>query len=69
MAPSRLHMLFPPTERHINPKAFERLNISKSDQSMLSGTAYYLPLTKGNADAISKFPNVAEVTPVIARTG
>src|SRR5665647_3442580 len=27
----------------INPKAFERLNISRSDQSMISGTAYILP--------------------------
>jgi signal peptidase I len=53
----------------INPKAFERLSISKSDQSMLSGTAYYLPLTKGNADAISKFSNVAEVSPVVERVG
>ena len=54
---------------NINPKAFERLSISKSDQSMLSGTAYYLPLTKGSADAISKFPNVSEVTTVVARPG
>lgn len=48
----------------INPKAFERLGISKSDQNMMSGAVYLLPLTKGNADAISKFTNVAEITPV-----
>jgi signal peptidase I len=53
----------------INPKAFERLSISKSDQSMVSGSAYYLPLTKGNAETISKFPNVTEVSQVVARAG
>ena len=53
----------------INPKAFERLGISKSDQNMLSGSAYYLPLTKGNAETISKFTNVISVTPVFARQG
>ncbi len=54
---------------NINPKAFERLNISRSDQNMVSGSAYYLPLTKGNAEAISKFPNVTEIAPVYARKG
>jgi len=53
----------------INPKAFEKLNISKSDQNMVSGSAYYLPLTKGNAETISKFANVSEVTPIYARAG
>lgn len=48
----------------INPKAFERLDISKSDQTMMSGSVYLLPLTKGNAATISKFTNVSEVTPV-----
>ena len=48
----------------INPKAFERLDISRSDQSMISGTQYLLPLTKGNADLIKKFTNVTDVTPV-----
>jgi signal peptidase I len=47
----------------INPKAFERLDISKSDQAMMSGSVYMLPLTKGNAATISKFTNVREVTP------
>jgi signal peptidase I len=51
----------------INPKAFERLNISRSDQAMISGSAYLLPLTKVNAETISKFSNVSEVSPVIAR--
>jgi len=53
----------------INPKAFERLGISKTDQNMLSGSAYYLPLTKPNAETISKFTNVMSVTPVFARQG
>jgi len=53
----------------INPKAFERLDISKSDQNMLSGSAYWLPLTKQNAATISKFSNVISVTPVFARQG
>jgi signal peptidase I len=53
----------------INPKAFERLDISKSDQTMVSGTVYYLPLTKPNADAISKFTNVTEISPVYERKG
>jgi signal peptidase I len=51
----------------INPKAFERLNISRSDQTMISGSAYLLPLTKANVVAISKFPNVTEVSAVFAR--
>jgi signal peptidase I len=53
----------------INPKAFERLNIAKSDQSMLSGSAYLLPLTKQNAETIAKFTNVSEISAVYARTG
>ncbi|MCE5347608.1 MAG: signal peptidase I [Bacteroidales bacterium] len=53
----------------INPKAFERLGISKSDQTMVSGSAYYLPLTKSNAETISKFSNVTEVSPIYARAG
>jgi signal peptidase I len=53
----------------INPKAFERLNISKSDQSKASSSSYYLPLTKQNAEAISKFTNVKEVTPFLTREG
>jgi signal peptidase I len=53
----------------INPKAFERLDISRSDQAMISGSAYLLPLTKANAETISRFSNVTEVSPVIARAG
>jgi signal peptidase I len=53
----------------INPKAFERLGITRYDQTMISGSAYLLPLTKGNAEAISKFSNVSEVSPVYARAG
>jgi signal peptidase I len=53
----------------INPKAFERLHISKEDQRMISGSAYLLPLTLDNVKLISKFTNVNEVTPVYARKG
>jgi signal peptidase I len=52
----------------INPKAFERMNISRSDQTM-SGSAYLLPLTKANAEAISRFSNVTEVSPILEREG
>ena len=53
----------------INPKVFERLGIYKSDQQMASGSAYILPLTKSNAEAISKFANVREVTALFSRAG
>ena len=53
----------------INPKAFERLDINKSDQNMVSGAAYVLPLTKSNAETITKFANVSKVTPIYARKG
>jgi len=53
----------------INPKAFERLGISKADQAMLSSTAYYLPLTKQNAETISKFTNVISVSQYSERKG
>jgi signal peptidase I len=53
----------------INPKAFERMNIYRSDQSMISGSAYLLPLTRTNAETIGRFSNVTEVSPVIAKKG
>ena len=53
----------------INPKAFERMNIYRSDQAMISGSAYLLPLTKANAETISRFSNVTEVSPIIAKKG
>jgi signal peptidase I len=53
----------------INPKAFERLDISKSDQTMISGSQYLLPLTKGNAETISKFTNVTDVSAVYTSKG
>jgi signal peptidase I len=52
----------------INPKAFERLNISRADQQMYMG-AYILPLTKENAEKIAKFANVTEVKHIYARAG
>jgi signal peptidase I len=53
----------------INPKVFERLGIYKSDQTMVSGSAYYLPLIKANAEALLKLANVRDVTPVFSRAG
>jgi len=53
----------------INPKAFERMNISKADQTMISGSAYYLPLTKANSELIAGFANVTNVSPIYAREG
>lgn len=53
----------------INPKAFERLGITRYDQTMVSGSDYYLPLTVGNAATITKFTNVSEVSPVNTRAG
>jgi signal peptidase I len=53
----------------INPKAFERMNIYKSDQSMVSGSVYLLPLTKTNVDLIGRFSNVTEIAPVVAKSG
>jgi len=53
----------------INPKAFERLNISVADQQMYIGAGYLLPLTRENAEKISRFSNVTEVKPFISRKG
>ncbi len=53
----------------INPMAFERLGISKSDQNMISGSAYLLPLTKSNAAALKKFTNVTDVVPFLSQPG
>ena len=53
----------------INPKAFERLNISRADQTMISGSSYILPLTRKNSENISKFTNVTEIYPAFSRKG
>lgn len=53
----------------INPKAFERLGISKADQNMRSNSVYYMPLTKTNAEAIAEFNNVVNVQKVTANPG
>jgi signal peptidase I len=53
----------------INPKAFERLNISRADQAMIEGARYLLPLTMTNAEALSKFSNVTSVTPIYGKPG
>ena len=54
----------------INPKAFERMNVSKSDQSlMLSGTVYSVPLTKDNSELITGFANVTGVEADYKRSG
>jgi signal peptidase I len=52
----------------INPRAFERLHNSKSDQQQLSG-GYILPLTIENSEKISKFSNVTDVKPVYTVEG
>jgi signal peptidase I len=48
----------------INPKAFERLNISNADQESIANS-YYLPLTTEAEKAISSFVNVTKITPHI----
>jgi signal peptidase I len=53
----------------INPKAFERLKIYREDQVMISSAIYQLPLTKKNADAISKFANVNGVKSIYESAG
>ena len=53
----------------INPKAFERMNINRSDQKMHSGSVYELPLTRENASAIKGFANVTDVILRISRAG
>lgn len=52
----------------INPKAFERLGVTKYDQTTVSDASYLLPLTKSNSETIAKFTNVTEVTPLYARS-
>ncbi len=54
----------------INPKAFERMGVSKADQSlMLSGTVYRLPLTRKNAETIAGFANVTGLEADYRRPG
>ena len=45
----------------INPKAFERLNIARSDQEKL-GNEYHLPLTEEAAEKLRRFTNVISVS-------
>ena len=52
----------------INPKAFERLNVSVSDQQQYMD-GYILPLTKGNSEKIEKFTNVISVRPYFEKSG
>ncbi len=49
----------------INPKVFERLDISIADQEQIPG-GYELPLTKENSEKIAKFTNVTSVKPIFA---
>jgi signal peptidase I len=46
----------------INPKAFERLNIAKSDIYNYSNSMYLVPLTDENVAKIKNFRNVVSVT-------
>ena len=57
------------TGTRINPKAFERMDIAKSDQRMVSGNMYLLPLTLENAEKIAGFANVNETRPDLRRSG
>lgn len=52
----------------INPKAFERFDISLADQEKLTG-GYRLPLTIENYGKIAEFPNVTDVRPEYAVAG
>ena len=52
----------------INPKAFERFDISLADQEKLTG-GYRLPLTMENYGKIAEFPNVTDVRPEYAAEG
>lgn len=52
----------------INPKAFERFDISLADQEKLTG-GYRLPLTMENYGKIAEFPNVTDVRPEYAVAG
>jgi signal peptidase I len=53
----------------INPKAFERLNIYRSDYEagVYPGSGYMIPLTAANAKTIRGFVNVTDVVPSISR--
>ncbi|MDX9929135.1 MAG: S26 family signal peptidase [Bacteroidales bacterium] len=53
----------------INPRAFERMEIYRSDQLMHSSTLYELPLTVDNLAILKGFSNVIEITPKVARAG
>lgn len=50
----------------INPKAFERLNISGADQQSTDNN-YFLQLSAGVAGKISKFTNVLDVKPEVEK--
>lgn len=52
----------------INPMAFERLDIYKSDQ-LVQGNTYMLPLTEENAAAIKAFSNVTDMESIVEREG
>jgi signal peptidase I len=54
----------------INPRNFERLNISKSDQAATdSRSSYLLFLTKEKAEALSKLPYITDVAPFHSAKG
>lgn len=57
------------TGTRINPRAFERMDVSKSDQRMVSGNMYRMPLTRENAEKIAGFTNVNEIRTDLRRNG
>ena len=58
-------MLYSTNGTTINPKAFERLNISKSDQQMIFRISLYSSPYQRKCRRISKFSNVQKCIPVI----
>jgi len=53
----------------INPKALDRLNISKADRNEFSSQRYILPLTDETLEKIRQFTNVVSVTSMVEEPG
>ena len=53
----------------INPKAFERLDVPRSGQRMVSSNIYNLMITKETAERLKGFANVTEIKPDLRRNG
>jgi len=53
----------------INPKAFDRLDISLADRHTFSTNFYILPLSKDKANKLEKFKNVESIQEVLREPG